>query len=339
MTHVSIIINNYNYEAYLGAAIDSALAQRYSDCEVIVVDDGSQDGSVALIESYGDRILPVLKANGGQASAFNAGFAAASGEWILYLDADDLLDADAVESILTRLDANAEPAAVIEFYLRNVDASGTPFADGSTMPKRLTEHGHLKQLLKTGAYGYAPTSGNLFHRDCLSQILPMPEEAYRISADLYLLTLAPFCGAIRVLAKSALGSYRIHGKNNYFSGPIKPEQFDRELIVDLTNEARKQALVREWAVKTGHALGARFGFSSSRLLFRRMLALKKNDSKSPFAEDTWIVLWRMQLTGIWSVRSPRRLIGLFRIILAGFCLMFVSDSRASVIGQHALKVN
>ena len=338
MAHVSIIINNYNYEAYLGAAIDSALSQSHQDCEVIVVDDGSQDGSVALIESYGDRVLSVLKANGGQASAFNAGFAAASGDWILYLDADDMLDADAVKSILNQLRPGAEPPAVVEFYLRNVDASGTSFADGSTMPKHLTERRQLEQLLKTGAYGYAPTSGNLFHRECLSRILPMPEEAFRISADLYLLTLAPFCGSVQVLPKPALGSYRIHGKNNYYSGPMDSEQFDRELLVDLNNESRKQSLVREWSIKQGLPLGRRFGCSSPRLIFRRMLALQNLGGGSPFAEDRWAKLWVMMLTGIFKIRSFRGLIGLFRMTVAGLCVMLAPAARASAIGQRALQV-
>jgi glycosyltransferase involved in cell wall biosynthesis len=336
MAHVSIIINNYNYDAYLGAAIDSALAQSYQDCEVIVVDDGSQDGSVALIESYGDRVRPVLKSNGGQASAFNAGMAAASGDWILFLDADDMLDANAIELILTRLDTNAESPAVIEFYLRNIGAGGTPFADGSTMPKRLTECGQLQQLLKTGAYGYAPTSGNLFHRSCLSEILPMPEAEYRISADLYLLTLAPFCGPVQVLPKPALGSYRIHGKNNYYNGPIDLEQFDRELLVDLKNESRKQNLVREWSLQKRLKLGRCFGNISSRLIFRRMLALKKFGSNSPFAHDKWANLWGMLLTQIFNIRSIRGLASLCRMTVAGLCVMLTSAYYATGIGRRAL---
>ncbi len=71
---VSILINNYNYGRFLSKAIDSALNQEYQNIEVIVVDDGSTDDSRKIIESYGERIKPVLKENGGQASAFNAGF-------------------------------------------------------------------------------------------------------------------------------------------------------------------------------------------------------------------------------------------------------------------------
>src|SRR5256886_12063249 len=86
---VSILINNYNYGRFLREAIDSALRQTYTNTEVIVVDDGSTDDSRPIIAGYGSRIVPVLKENGGQASAFNAGFAVSKGQWICFLDSDD----------------------------------------------------------------------------------------------------------------------------------------------------------------------------------------------------------------------------------------------------------
>ena len=88
---VSVVINNYNYARYLAQAIDSALGQTYPGTEVVVVDDGSSDGSRDVIAAYGTRVVPVLKENGGQASAFNAGFAASRGDVVLFLDADDCL--------------------------------------------------------------------------------------------------------------------------------------------------------------------------------------------------------------------------------------------------------
>ncbi len=86
---ISVLINNYNYARFLPACIDSVLAQDYADFEIIVVDDGSTDDSRDIIASYGTRIVPVLKENGGQASSFNAGFAASSGQILCLLDADD----------------------------------------------------------------------------------------------------------------------------------------------------------------------------------------------------------------------------------------------------------
>src|SRR5437879_7689558 len=94
----SIIINNDNYDVFLREAVDSALNQTYLNTEVIVVDDGSTDRSREIIASYGDQIIPVLKGNGGQASAFNAGFAASRGEVVFFLDSDDILLPTAVKN-------------------------------------------------------------------------------------------------------------------------------------------------------------------------------------------------------------------------------------------------
>ena len=79
---VSILVSNYNYGGFVAAAIESALAQTYTNCEIIVVDDGSTDSSREIINQFAGRIVPVFKSNGGQASAFNAGFARARGSII-----------------------------------------------------------------------------------------------------------------------------------------------------------------------------------------------------------------------------------------------------------------
>ena len=92
---VDIVVDNYNYGRFLEAAIDSALAQRHPRTRVIVVDDGSTDHSPAVVARYGDRITAVLKQNGGQASAFNEGWARCRGDAVIFLDADDLLLPDA----------------------------------------------------------------------------------------------------------------------------------------------------------------------------------------------------------------------------------------------------
>ena len=96
----TIIITSYNYAAYVGRAIDSALAQTYPQVEVIVVDDGSRDGSAEIIAQYGNRIGSLLKANSGQASAWNAGFNLSHGDVICFLDSDDVLLPTAMEKAM-----------------------------------------------------------------------------------------------------------------------------------------------------------------------------------------------------------------------------------------------
>src|SRR3954466_3808409 len=90
---LTVLIPNYNYARYLPAALDSALALDYAPKEIIVVDDGSTDGSRAILCDYEQRgaIKTVFQANGGQPAALNAGFAQAQGELVYVLDSDDIV--------------------------------------------------------------------------------------------------------------------------------------------------------------------------------------------------------------------------------------------------------
>ena len=87
---VSCIIPVYNGERFLGAAVDSVLAQTRQPVEIIIVDDGSTDGTPALVARYGDRVRSIRQENAGPAAARNAGLALATGAVIGFLDADDL---------------------------------------------------------------------------------------------------------------------------------------------------------------------------------------------------------------------------------------------------------
>ena len=99
---LSIIIPVYNAEKYIGACLDSLLAQDISDYEILCVNDGSKDGSAAILENYARqhaRIQVIHKENGGVTSARNAGLKAAQGDFIWFVDADDLVK----ENILGKL--------------------------------------------------------------------------------------------------------------------------------------------------------------------------------------------------------------------------------------------
>lgn len=92
MPRFSVVITCYNQRSFIGEAVESALAQDYADKEIIVVDDGSTDGSTRLLEGYSDRVtVHLLKANQGAFCARNTGVALAQGDYVLFLDGDDLL--------------------------------------------------------------------------------------------------------------------------------------------------------------------------------------------------------------------------------------------------------
>lgn len=109
---VSIIVPAYNVENYLDAAVNSVLAQTCGDWELILVDDGSTDSSGSMCDAAASRskkIRVIHKANGGLSSARNAGLDIASGHFILFLDADDILSPIALETFLSiAISSNAD---------------------------------------------------------------------------------------------------------------------------------------------------------------------------------------------------------------------------------------
>jgi glycosyltransferase involved in cell wall biosynthesis len=213
---VSIVINNYNYAKYLPYCIDSALAQTYENLEIIVVDDGSTDNSRAIITQYGNKILPVFKNNGGQGSAYNAGFAVSTGEWVLFLDADDALLPQTITSVIQSIEPGV---AKIQFQLEVIDANN--HRSGVYVPTAdLTSGDVTKYLLRYGNYVSPPASGNIYLRSALQQILPMKEQIWKITADTVPIYLVPFIGKVKSL-QQPLGYYRIH-HTSYISVANRP---------------------------------------------------------------------------------------------------------------------
>jgi glycosyltransferase involved in cell wall biosynthesis len=248
---VSIIINNYNYARYLGAAIDSALGQSYHPLEVIVVDDGSTDDSRARIAAYGERVIAVLKPNGGQASAFNTGFARSRGAIVLYLDADDVLLPETAARVAECF--RARPAlAKVQFRLAVIDAEGRP--TGVIKPPRHLPllSGDLRaQVVRCfDDITWQSTSGNAFAAWALRRILPAPEAPYRICADYYLSNLPPLLGPVESLDEVG-GHYRIHGANNHRATHMDLDR-SREIVRRI---CRMHELIQQRAAELGIAGG------------------------------------------------------------------------------------
>lgn len=102
---VSIVIPAWNSATYVGAAISGALAQTYENIEVVVVDDGSTDGTARIAAAYGSQVRLVSQANHGVAHARNAGIRASSGAFIALCDSDDILLSCHVETAMQTLES------------------------------------------------------------------------------------------------------------------------------------------------------------------------------------------------------------------------------------------
>jgi glycosyltransferase involved in cell wall biosynthesis len=211
---VSVIISNYNYANYVGQAIESALNQIYRNIEVIVVDDGSTDRSSSVIDAFAPdpRLKVVYQPNAGQAAAINRGFGLSRGEIVIFLDSDDHLDPKAAETVVANWMPNLSH---LQFPLELVDSGGRRI--GLHPFSRHMEDGDIHwQLIVAGHFRFMPTSGNAFSRRAVSRILPIPEVEWKICADTYIAMMSPKSGPVKNL-DIALGYYRIHGLNNWYT--------------------------------------------------------------------------------------------------------------------------
>jgi glycosyltransferase involved in cell wall biosynthesis len=212
----SCLINNYNYAHFVGDAVDSALAQTASFDEIIVVDDGSTDGSVELLtRRYGtsDRIRVIRKPNGGQLSSFNEGFLASSGDLIFFLDADDVYQPAYVETMLQLY--RQRPA--LDFVFCAPRLFGNEERDEYRYPAD-TDFGYTMALTYFDMPWIGnPTSCISARRELLARFLPLPNtQDWRIRADDCLVYGAALAGGRKFFFHRCLVNYRVHGNNGFF---------------------------------------------------------------------------------------------------------------------------
>jgi glycosyltransferase involved in cell wall biosynthesis len=120
---VSICVPTYNRKKYLKETLDSIIAQTYKDYEIVVVDDGSTDGTEEMIKKFGDSITYHWQENGGDAAARNKLIQLARGEYISFIDSDDLLFPDAIERLVKVVEAEEEDVIAYGSYVR-IDQDG-----------------------------------------------------------------------------------------------------------------------------------------------------------------------------------------------------------------------
>lgn len=293
---VSIIINNYNYDRYLCAAIESALCQSYQPVEVIVVDDGSTDRSRHMIHSYGDQITAVLKDNGGQASALNTGFAHSHGDIVIFLDADDALLPHAARCAADAFHAQPRTAKV-QYRMQVIDEDGKPTAVIKPPGHIPLQAGDLKEqeMLFPFDLTWLPTSGNAFSRLALRNIFPIPEEAYgKVGADWYLAHLTPLFGPVTSLSE-VCACYRVHARNHYeLSEPLLDLAHIRQTIVycDVTRTYLLRYADRlKLANRPDEILSVSY-------LANRITSLKVEPGQHPLAGDSSWKIFKMALVAI-----------------------------------------
>ena len=228
---VSVLIPNYNYARFLGAALDSLLKQSYKNWEAIICDDGSTDGSRELMQRYAGqdpRIRYVFQSNGGVAKALNSAYLEARGEIISLLDADDTFLPEKLALVVDALKSRPSagmcihPVQLVSAVLvRNAAQYPIEIADGWIGPRAL-ENGGFDS-------GIPAASGLSFRAQVLVEIFPLPGEL-RAGLDLYLSSVAIMLTEV-VGVRRISGLYRVHGNNTSYG--CEPDQ----LLKTLTDQS------------------------------------------------------------------------------------------------------
>lgn len=240
-TTFSVIVTCYNYKAFVEEAVESALAQSRAAAQVIVVDDGSTDGSTELLQArYGQdaRVTLVCGRNGGQLAAFQRGAAVASGDVLCFLDADDRWTPD----YLAKIGALYDERRDIDFVFTDTQLFGEEerllgYAD------RAMDLGYTAVATYASAHWYgAPTSAVSLRRALALRCLDLPEgflPTWRISADNCLVFGAGVLGGRKYYLPTASVHYRIHGNNGWWSR--------RTRTGDYLNKMRSLCLISHYA--------------------------------------------------------------------------------------------
>ncbi len=144
---VAVVIPVYNRERYLAQTIQSVLDQTYPAEQVIVIDDGSLDGSLKIAQTFGNRVETVSVPNGGPSAARNHGLRLVTAERVIFLDSDDLLAADALETF-AQIAANTNPDLIISDYARFNDSNGL----GAAIATKIFRDRELASVLCNGSF-------------------------------------------------------------------------------------------------------------------------------------------------------------------------------------------
>jgi len=152
---ISIVMPAYNAERFLAEAIESVLAQTYKDFELIILDDGSQDHTRAIAESFAQRDARVRvesHVNMGVASTLNKGLDLAESEWVAIMHADDVMMPNRIERQLSFVGAHPE-LAVASSWVRHIDSDGRIIAKGKSC--LLTHEAVQKLYLANDLVGFS----------------------------------------------------------------------------------------------------------------------------------------------------------------------------------------
>lgn len=271
----SVVVTSYNYKTLVSKAVDSALAQSCPPFEVVVVDDGSTDGSAELLQQrYGAHPLVklILGTNHGQLASFIRAIPACSGDVICFLDADDYWDADYLQLLKEKYSSNPRVDCILANLKFTGQRRGRWNDDGADRDWGLTV---LWTYMKTAWIG-VPTSGLSARSEICRQVLSLPLEYqrdWRLRADDCLVYGVSLLGGRKLYVGDARANYHVHNSNQWLA----------------RTQDEAASLRRNLAI---HRLFRHYLGEASRFLFPPMTALLEFKTKpTPTPDELRFYLW------------------------------------------------
>jgi glycosyltransferase involved in cell wall biosynthesis len=209
---VSVLIDTHNHERFIERALTSVLDQDMpmEGVEILVVDDGSTDGTPGIVRRFEPRVRLIRKVNGGQASAFNAGISDCRGEIVAFLDGDDWWAPQKLRRVLETMQQDPE-VGIIGNGITEVLQNGDEHSEVLHEQRRFRIDSLQGARIFRRRKSQLGTSRMTVRTSILREILPIPE-SIRIEADEYIFTLAAALSTVLILPEP-LTFYRIHGQN------------------------------------------------------------------------------------------------------------------------------
>jgi len=234
---VSVVIPNYNYGRFIAQAVDSALGQSYPVVEVVVVDDGSKDDSLAILSRYSENVRVITQPNQGVSAARNRGIAASKGSLVAFLDADDFWHRDK----LARQVPLFQDAAVGLVYCGvdyvNPEGVKTIGRTGHSQGKVLHDHVLLRPTVLAGS------STAVVRRECFDRV-GMFDSKLSTSADWDMWARIMCHYEIACIVDPLVG-YRIHGSAMHRNVGL----FERDMTYAFARVFEDQAARSIWPLR------------------------------------------------------------------------------------------
>jgi glycosyltransferase involved in cell wall biosynthesis len=246
---ITALIDTYNHERYIEQALVSVLEQGLTsaELEILVVDDGSTDKTPGIIEKFGPRVKHLRKKNGGQASAFNAGFAEAHGEIVAILDGDDWWAKGKLAVVTEVLERNPEVSAVSHGYFEFRENTQETFVRVPPATGMINIETSEAIAVARQAWPFLLMGALTVRRSLLEWMMPISEEAV-FMADTAIQAAA--IARKNLVLEAPLFYYRYHGHNLWAIDPTDETRLRRrydmaELVYSRVCEMLMRLGVRE----------------------------------------------------------------------------------------------